>query len=256
MNLFRTKHSSIPTADEALPGRDERCRARAARGARPPLLPPFPDGSSTCRWAWAASGARRGSFWQTPGVYTTAVGYAGGPTPNPTYREVCSGRPGTPRWCWSSSTRQAVGDRASCGSSGRATIPPRACGRATTPAPSTGRRSTGARRRSATLRSPRETPTRRRWPANGRGQITTEIAEARAVLLRRGLPPAVPGERTPTATAGSAAPASPARSAPASPPPDLRPAEQRGLTPLFRPAVTPDSRARAAALRPRAPRPR
>jgi len=58
------------------------------------LLPPFPAGVETlvvgmgCFW-----GAER-LFWQTPGVWTTAVGYAGGYTPNPTYREVCSGRTG------------------------------------------------------------------------------------------------------------------------------------------------------------------
>ena len=69
-----------------------------------PLKPPFPDGLQTavvgmgCFW-----GAER-MFWQAPGVYTTAVGYAGGYTPNPTYEETCSGRPATPRPSWSCST--------------------------------------------------------------------------------------------------------------------------------------------------------
>ena len=95
MNLFRTKHSSIPTADEALPGRDEPIPVPELHEVLGrPLLPPFPDGvdyllvGMGCFW-----GAER-IFWQTPGVWTTSVGYAGGHTRNPTYREVCSGKTG------------------------------------------------------------------------------------------------------------------------------------------------------------------
>jgi peptide-methionine (S)-S-oxide reductase len=85
----------LPSADEALPGRETRMRVPPAHyvtGA--PLEPPFPEGTERavlglgCFW-----GAER-KFWQTPGVVTTAVGYAGGHTPNPTYEEVCSGRTG------------------------------------------------------------------------------------------------------------------------------------------------------------------
>ena len=95
MNLFRTKQSSIPTADEALPGRDEPIPVPELHEVLGrPLLPPFPDGvdyllvGMGCFW-----GAER-IFWQTPGVWTTSVGYAGGHTRNPTYREVCSGKTG------------------------------------------------------------------------------------------------------------------------------------------------------------------
>jgi len=93
--LFARKSHELPTADTALPGRD---RPVAHLGAHTvtgrPIQPPFPDGLETaivgmgCFW-----GAER-LFWQTDGVWTTAVGYAGGITSNPSYEETCSGRTG------------------------------------------------------------------------------------------------------------------------------------------------------------------
>jgi peptide-methionine (S)-S-oxide reductase len=95
LSMFLRKPTAIPGADAALPGRDQPIEVPERHTVLgTPLLPPFPEGidhlvvGMGCFW-----GAER-IFWQTPGVYTTAVGYAGGQTPNPTYREVCSGMTG------------------------------------------------------------------------------------------------------------------------------------------------------------------
>lgn len=92
---FGRKKLEMPTAEEALPGRSTPLRVPAKHFVNGrPLKPPFPAGMEQglfglgCFW-----GAER-KFWQAPGVYTTAVGYAGGYTPNPTYEETCTGRTG------------------------------------------------------------------------------------------------------------------------------------------------------------------
>ena len=90
-----SKKSKIPSPEEALPGRTTAMSVPAAHYVNGnPLAPPYPDGMERAvfglGWFW---GAER-KFWQTPGVFTTAVGYAGGSTPNPTYEEVCSGLTG------------------------------------------------------------------------------------------------------------------------------------------------------------------
>jgi peptide-methionine (S)-S-oxide reductase len=95
MSLFQRKKSVMPAAGEALPGRVESMRVSArhfVNGNR--IVPPFPDGLARatlglgCFW-----GAER-RFWRQAGVWSTAVGYAGGFTPNPTYEEVCTGQTG------------------------------------------------------------------------------------------------------------------------------------------------------------------
>ena len=85
----------MPSKEEALPGRAEKMPVPAAHdvnGAR--LEPPFPSAHETATFGMGCFWGAEKTFWQLKGVYTTAVGYAGGFTPNPTYREVCTGQTG------------------------------------------------------------------------------------------------------------------------------------------------------------------
>jgi len=95
MGFFGRQKTQMVAPEAALPGRAERMPVPERHFVLgTPLAPPFPEGMEQivvgmgCFW-----GAER-KFWEADGVYTTAVGYAGGYTPNPTYEEVCSGRTG------------------------------------------------------------------------------------------------------------------------------------------------------------------
>jgi len=89
------KSLRIPTPAEALPGRSERMRVPDMHFVnRHRLEPPFPDGFRTAMFGMGCFWGAEKKFWQLPGVYSTAVGYAAGHTPNPTYSEVCSGLTG------------------------------------------------------------------------------------------------------------------------------------------------------------------
>jgi peptide-methionine (S)-S-oxide reductase len=85
----------LPSKDQALPGRAERMWVPSSHFVNGHALePPFPEGLSKAMFAMGCFWGAERTFWQLPGVYSTAVGYAGGLTPNPTYREVCSGLTG------------------------------------------------------------------------------------------------------------------------------------------------------------------
>jgi peptide-methionine (S)-S-oxide reductase len=85
----------MPAQDEALPGREARMPVPAAHHVNgAPLQPPFPAGMEQALFGLGCFWGAERQFWQTPGVYTTAVGYAAGLTPNPTYQEVCTGMTG------------------------------------------------------------------------------------------------------------------------------------------------------------------
>ena len=195
--LFKNK-TEMPDAPDALPGRDARPfevpDTHFVLGT--PLQPPFPADTEQvivgmgCFW-----GAEK-AYWEAPGMYTTAVGYAAGYTPHPTYREVCGGpAPATTRSCsWSSSPSRSRFDgivRLFWESHD----------------PTQGMRQgndVGRQYRSGiyvttTTRSAqagggaRVTPTSSSSPP-GYGEITTEILDAPEFYLRRGLPPAVSGK--------------------------------------------------------------
>ena len=94
MALFRRK-STMPAADAALPGRSTPLRVpetHFVNGHR--VVPPFPAGLREAMFALGCFWGAERLFWQLPGVYSTAVGYAGGFTANPTYQDVCSGDTG------------------------------------------------------------------------------------------------------------------------------------------------------------------
>lgn len=90
-----------PAAEEALPGRTEKMpvpQQHYVNGR--PLLPPFPEGMERALFGMGCFWGAERKFWQTEGVYTSAAGYAGGHTPNPTYEQVCTGMTGHTEAVW------------------------------------------------------------------------------------------------------------------------------------------------------------
>lgn len=96
MQLFARKTAELPTAETALKGRDTPMRtAEEHLIFGRPLKGPYPEGIEVAMFGMGCFWGVERKFWQVPdGIWVTAVGYAGGPTPNPTYDEVCSGRTG------------------------------------------------------------------------------------------------------------------------------------------------------------------
>jgi len=94
MSFFR-KTTALVDRDSALPGREAAMNVPGHHFVNGnPIVPPFPTGLETAVFGLGCFWGAERIFWKTPGVYSTAAGYAGGVTPNPTYEETCSGRTG------------------------------------------------------------------------------------------------------------------------------------------------------------------
>ena len=93
--FMHRKQTGMPTSNNAPSGRTEKMPVPERHHVNGhPLTPPFPAGMEQAMFGMGCFWGAERNFWQLPGVYTTAVGYAGGYTPNPTYKEVCSGMTG------------------------------------------------------------------------------------------------------------------------------------------------------------------
>jgi peptide-methionine (S)-S-oxide reductase len=93
--MFGSKKTRMPSPEEALPGRDATMpvpEIHFVNGKR--ITPPYPEGTELAMFGMGCFWGAERKFWEADGVYSTAVGYAGGYTPNPTYEEVCSARTG------------------------------------------------------------------------------------------------------------------------------------------------------------------
>jgi peptide-methionine (S)-S-oxide reductase len=95
VGIFGTHKTQMVSADDALPGRSAEMPVPGRHEVLDtPLRPPYPAGTQVAEFALGCFWGAEKTFWQTPGVVSTSVGYEGGFTPNPTYEEVCSGRTG------------------------------------------------------------------------------------------------------------------------------------------------------------------
>ena len=194
----RRKEEMIVPSD-ALRGRSERMRVPARHDVLgTPMEPPFPEGISSAVFGMGCFWGAERKFWEAPGVYTTAVGYAGGHTPNPTYEEVCSGLTGHAEVVLVAFDPQAT----SCHEASTANLlgeprpDRRACAKAMTSERSTAQPSTIRMRARRGLPRVRVTPIRSVSPNPDSGASRPKLREAQTLPLRQTVPPAVSREES------------------------------------------------------------
>ena len=171
------RRSSCQGPDTALAGRDEPVSVPSEHFVNGnPLQPPFPEGIRRAVFAMGCFWGAERKFWEAEGVYTTAVGYAGGETPNPSVSRGVLRRDRPHRGCPRRLRRERDDVRRDAAHLlGEPRSRPRECARGTTLAASTARPFTGRARRSANRPSARRSPTQRCCATSGYGEITTEV---------------------------------------------------------------------------------
>ena len=195
-NHVRLQESLHAEPGEALPGRSEPIPTAAEHFVNHhPLKGPYPEGAEKALFGLGCFWGAERKFWELgDGVYVTAVGYAGGVTPNPTYEEVCSGRTGHNEVVLVVYDPKRFPTRRCSRPSGRATTRRKACARATMSAPSTAPASTPSRPRRSKAAEASKAMYEAELKKKGYRPVTTEIVDARRILFRRGLSPAVSGQ--------------------------------------------------------------
>ena len=161
--FMHRKKTGMPTSNNAPSGRTEKMPVPERHHVNGhPLTPPFPAGMEQAVFGMGCFWGAERKFWQLPGVYTTAVGYAGGYTPNPTYKEVCSGMTGHNEVVLVVYDPKTVGYDQLLKVFGKRTIRRRGCARETMSAPSIAPVSTPARPSRKTRAGLEADPTNRR----------------------------------------------------------------------------------------------
>jgi len=201
----------IPQPEDAPPGRSEALPIPEFHFVNGhPLAPPFPAGMRMALFGMGCFWGAERCFWELPGVYSTAVGYAGGTTPNPTYQEVCTGMTGHAEVVRVVFDPRSISYAALLRRFWESHDPTQGMRQATTSAPNTAPRFIPTAKISAPPHAPRATPIRRRCTPRGAPPSAPRSAPRRSFTLPRIITSST-SRKIPVVIAGCAAPGSIAR---------------------------------------------